>query len=94
MPSLLLAIALCTSLLSATALYARSPHCRLRALGRLAPVGGGAGVLLALASLALWIHGLGVGAGISVMLGSGMLALVALAYLGAWLGTTPERGRR
>lgn len=77
---LLLVSAIATGWLSAWALFRASPHSRGEA--RRWRAGNPLGLLLALVSLVLWVVELGVGAGISVMLGNGMLALMALPYLG------------
>lgn len=91
MSPLIFPVAFATSLLSALALYAGSRHCRLRVLHALHRAGTLIGGMLAVASLALWIRALGIGAGISAMLGSWMLGLVALPYLGAWIAGNPAR---
>ena len=70
--------------LSALALYAGSAHCRWPALHRWRGMATWVGGFLALASLALWIADLGVGAGMCAMLGTWMLALMAFPYLAAW----------
>ena len=84
---LLLPLAFTTALLSALALYAASAHCRWPALRRLHAIGVPLGLAMAAASLALWIAELGAGAGICAMLGTWMLALMALPYLAAWTGS-------
>lgn len=76
---LLTLIAIATAWLSAFALYRASPHSRGQA--RRWRAGNLLGLVLAVASLVAWIAELGVGAGISVMLASWMLALVGLPYL-------------
>ena len=75
--------AIATSLLSAASLYAASKHCRWPSWKRHGTRGNLVGTVLAIAALALWIARLGVGAGLCVMLGTWMLAMMALPYL-AW----------
>ncbi len=83
--SLLLPVfAFITGVFSALALYAGSAHCRWPVLQRRRGVGTWIGWMLALVSLALWVADLGVGAGLCVMLGTWMLALMAFPYLAAW----------
>ena len=74
------AAALLATAASAVACYAGSPNCRWRRWrgGAAAWCGGWA---LAVVALALWIAALGVGAGVSVMLGSWGLFAAALPYL-------------
>lgn len=67
--------------LSALGLYAGSRHCRWVTLRRLGRVGTWAGVVLAVAAWALWVHVLGAGAGSCAMLGSGMFAMMAVPYI-------------
>lgn len=67
--------------LSALGLYAGSRHCRWVTLRRLGRVGTWAGVVLAVAAWALWIHVLGAGAGSCAMLGSWMFAMMAVPYI-------------
>lgn len=92
MPPLLTLFAIATAWLSAFALYRASPHSGGEA--RRWRVGNGVGLLLAAVSLLAWIVELGVGAGISVMLASWMLALVALPYLAHGLRPTITQERR
>jgi hypothetical protein len=73
--------AFATSLLSAAALYAGSRHCRWPSWKPLRRSGSLAGLALAVVSLLLWIVLLGGGAGLCAMLGTWMLAMVALPYL-------------
>ncbi len=80
MPALPATLAALTAVLSAAGLYAGSRHCRWRAWRRMGGSGTVIGALLALASLALWIAALGVGAGLCAMLGTWMLAVMALPY--------------
>lgn len=87
---LLLPLAFSTTLLSALALYAGSAHCRWPVLRRWRGAGVWAGLALAVLSLWLWMAKLGGGAGFCAMLGTWMLALMALPYLGAWTGQDPE----
>jgi hypothetical protein len=71
--------AFATSLLSAAAFYAGSANCRWRvSRWRHGTV---VGWVLAVVSLAAWIAALGVGAGLSVMLGTWSLGAIALPYL-------------
>lgn len=84
MSLLLPAFAFIATVLSALALYAGSAHCRLRVLQRWQGIGTGIGSVLALVSLVLWGADLGMGAGLCVMLGTWMLALMALPYVAAW----------
>lgn len=91
MPPLLTLFATATAWLSAFALYRASPHSRGEA-GRWR-AGNPLGLVLAAVSLASWILALGTGAGISVMLASWMLGLVASPYLAYWLGPAHARGR-
>lgn len=76
---LLTLLAIATSILSAWLLYRASPH-RAGEAQRWR-LGNPLGLLMAVLSLLLWIADLGVGAGISVMLGSWMLGLMLLPYL-------------
>ena len=80
MPSLLTVSAILAAALSAAGLYAGSPHCRWHAWRRLGRAGTWAGVLLALVSWVLWIRELGLGAGSCAMLGTWMLAMMAVPY--------------
>lgn len=73
-----------TSVVSALALYAGSAHCRWAALQRWRGIGTWVGWVLAMVSLGLWVSDLGVGAGLCVMLGTWMLALMAFPFLAAW----------
>lgn len=86
--NLQVAAAILSSLLSAAALYAASPHCRWPAWRRRGAYGDVVGLLFAVVSLVVWIDELGGGAGLCAMLGTWMLALMALPYL-AWR-TAPE----
>ncbi|GAA5067170.1 hypothetical protein [Lysobacter panacisoli] len=89
--SLLVAIAAATTaMLSAAAFYAASEHCRWPAWKRRGARGRVVGSALAVASLALWIAQLGVGAGLCAMMGSWMLVVIALPYI-AWR-TAPADG--
>lgn len=81
MPSLSIVAAILAAVLSAAGLYAGSRHCRWDAWRRLGRAGTWAGVLLAVASLALWIRTLGAGAGVCAMLGTWMFAMMALPYI-------------
>jgi hypothetical protein len=67
--------------LSALGLYAGSRHCRWAMLRRLGRLGTWAGVALAVVALALWVRGLGAGAGTCAMLASWMFAMMALPYI-------------
>lgn len=71
------------SLASALALYAGSPHCRWPVLQSWRGAGGWVGLALAGFSLWLWVLMLGGGAGLCAMLGTWMLAMMALPYLAA-----------
>jgi len=88
--NLQVAAAILSSLLSAAALYAASPHCRWRAWRRRGAHGNAVGLVLAVVSLVSWVAELGGGAGLCAMLGTWMLGLVALPYL-AWR-TAPSNG--
>ena len=90
MPPLLTLFAIATAWLSAFALYRASPHSRGEA--RRWRAGNPLGLLLAVVSLGLWIYELGTGAGISVMLATWMLGLVASPYLAYWLRPADARG--
>ena len=81
MDTLVAIAAFAASLLSALALYAGSPHCRWPALRRWRGTGGWVGLALAGLSLWLWTLSLGGGAGLCAMLGTWMLAMMALPYL-------------
>lgn len=87
---LLLPLAFSTTLLSALALYAGSAHCRWPALRRWRGSGTWVGLALAALSLWLWMAKLGGGAGFCAMLGTWMLALMALPYLAAVSGRDPD----
>ena len=89
--NLQVAAAILSALLSAAALYAASPHCRWPAWRRRGAHGNLVGLVLGAVSLALWIGELGVGAGLCAMLGTWMLALMALPYL-AWRTAPASRG--
>lgn len=80
-------LAFIAAVLSATALYAASPHCLWLTLRRRKRHAVFTGSLLALASLAGWISVLGASAGVCAMLASWMLALIALPYLALLTGT-------
>ena len=67
--------------LSALGLYAGSRHCRWVTLRRLGRLGTWAGVVLAVAAWALWVHVLGAGVGSCAMLGSWMFAMMAVPYI-------------
>ncbi|WP_369937775.1 hypothetical protein [Xanthomonas tesorieronis] len=77
--------AVCAAL-SALALYAGSPNCRLATLRRLRRFGTWLGLALAGASLAIWIAHLGIGAGLCAMLATWMLALMLVPTFGALRG--------
>lgn len=81
MPSLLVLFALLAAVLSAAGLYAGSRHCRWARWRRLGRAGTWIGALLAVASLALWVRALGVGAGACAMLGTWMFAMMLLPYV-------------
>lgn len=93
---LLLPLAFSTTLLSALFLYAGSAHCRWPALRlRLGRAGTWLGLVLGALSLWLWVQKLGGGAGLCAMLGTWMLALMALPFLAAWTGQDADgRGGR
>ena len=80
--------AFAAALLSALALYAGSPHCLWPALRRWRGTGSWVGLALAGLSLWLWVLALGGGAGLCVMLGTWMLALMALPYLALMTGAS------
>ena len=73
--------AFATSLFSALAFYAGSPHCRWATLHRWRGTGSWLGLALAGLSLWLWVLSLGGGAGLCAMLGTWMLAMMALPTL-------------
>ncbi|MET0580937.1 MAG: hypothetical protein ABWY48_12090 [Pseudoxanthomonas sp.] len=81
MDTLVAIAAFAASLSSAVALYAGSPHCRWWVLRRWRGTGGWVGLALAGLSLWLWTLSLGGGAGLCAMLGTWMLAMMALPYL-------------
>lgn len=87
------ALAVVVTLLSALALYAGSPNCAWHE-GRRLRAATGAGLVLALVALAIWIGGLGVATGLPVMLAAWMLALVLLPYLAVWSREATLAGRR
>lgn len=72
--------AFATSVLSALALYAGSRHCRWQSLRSWRENAGWLGLALAGLSLWLWVLLLGGGAGFCAMLGTWMLAVMALPY--------------
>jgi hypothetical protein len=86
------ALAFVVTVLSALALYAGSAHCRWRGLQRWRGTGTWAGLALAVVALLAWVAELGVGAGLCVMLGTWMLALMALPCL-ALLHASDADGR-
>lgn len=71
--------AFATSLLSAAAFYAGSSNCRWR--WPRWRFGTATGWVLAIVSLTAWIAALGVGAGLSVMMGTWSLGAIALPWL-------------
>lgn len=73
--------------LSAIALYAASPHCMWRVLRGRTRAACVAGFVLAMLSLSVWINLFGLAAGLSAMLMSLMLTLVAQPYLALFVGT-------
>lgn len=77
----ILAAAIASSVLSALALYGGSSHCRWRALRQWRGMGW-LGLALAGFSLLQWVDALGGGAGLCAMLGTWMLAMMAMPYLG------------
>lgn len=81
----LLAMVLTTC--SALALYAGSPHCMWAALRGRPRMARGAGWLLALLALLVWMQVLGSSAGLCAMLANWMLALMAQPYLARVFGT-------
>ena len=85
-------LAALTAALSAAGLYAGSRHCRWHALRRLGRAGTWAGVALAIASLLLWTHALGAGAGVCAMLGSWMFSMIALPYIAGMRVDAAARG--
>jgi hypothetical protein len=93
MDKLMIGAAFVTSLLSALACYAGSPHCRWQALHRWRGKGGWLGLALAGLSLWLWVLSLGAGAGLCAMLGTWMLALMVVPCLGALGGAGPVANR-
>lgn len=91
---MLAASAFVASLASALALYAGSPHCRWPVLQNWRGTGAWVGLALAGLSLWLWVLTLGGGAGLCAMLGTWMLAMMALPYVAALTGAgaTSSRG--
>lgn len=82
-------LALVFAACSAIAWYAASPHCMwsaLRGHPRVARIAAG---VLALLSLASWVHTLGAAAGLCAMLACGMLALMVQPWLALFIGS-PE----
>lgn len=94
MHTLLAAAAFATSLASALALYAGSAHCRWQALTQWRGTGSWIGLALAGLSLWLWVLTLGGGAGLCAMLGTWMLAMMALPYLAASTGAATAAPRQ
>jgi hypothetical protein len=93
-PSLaIIVVATACALLSALALYAGSPHCRVAPLRRLRRVGTWLGLALAIASLAAWIAQLGIGAGLCAMLAAWMLGLMLVPTAGALRGDADAAAR-
>ncbi len=88
-----IALAAVCAALSALALYAGSPNCRLAPLRRLRRFGNWLGLALASASLAAWIAQLGVGAGLCAMLANWMLALMLVPTFGALRGDPGNAAR-
>jgi hypothetical protein len=86
METMLAVAAFVVSLASALALYAGSPHCRWPALQGWRGTGGWVGLALAGLSLWLWVLSLGMGAGLCAMLGTWMLAMMALPCLAVLTG--------
>jgi hypothetical protein len=80
-------LALVFAACSATAWYTASPHCMWSALRGHPRTARIAGFVLAVLSLSLWINAFGFAAGLSAMLVSLMLALVAQPYLALRVGT-------
>lgn len=74
-------LAFVVTVLSALALYAGSAHCRWQSLQRWRGTGTWTGLALAIVALLAWIAELGIGAGVCVMLGTWMLALMLFPYL-------------
>ncbi|RZA34660.1 MAG: hypothetical protein EOP92_14520 [Lysobacteraceae bacterium] len=89
-PGLLAAAAFATSLASALALYAGSANCRWPGLRRWRGTGSWIGLALAGLSLWSWVLLLGGGAGLCAMLGTWMLAMMVLPWLGAASGAVPD----
>ena len=85
--------AFAASLLSAIAFYAGSQHCRWVALRRWRGTGSWVGLALAGLSLWLWTLSLGGGAGLCAMLGTWMLAMMALPYLAVLNDSAPDAAR-
>jgi len=81
------------SLASALALYTGSSHCRWPALQGWRGTGSWVGLALAGLSLWLWVLTLGGGAGLCAMLGTWMLAMMALPYLAALTGADAASSR-
>jgi hypothetical protein len=93
METMLAVAAFTASLASALALYAGSPHCRWPALQGQRGTGGWMGLALAGLSLWLWVLTLGGGAGLCAMLGTWMLAMMALPYLAALTSASTSSSR-
>jgi len=81
-------LALSCAAFAALAWYAASPHCRWRVLRGRPRAMRVAAVMLALLSLAAWVHALGAAVGACAMLGSLMLAAMALPWLALGAGET------
>ncbi|HEY9111731.1 MAG TPA: hypothetical protein VIM92_08170 [Rhodanobacteraceae bacterium] len=80
-------LGLLTAVASAAAFYATSPHCHWRLSRPRSRPGRIAGVLLAAASLAVWVHAFGAAVGISTALAIWMLAVIALPWLALFAKT-------
>lgn len=80
-------LALALAAVSASALYAASPHCMWAAWRRRQRVARMLGIALAIASLLIWICALGAAVGLCAMLASWMLGLIVQPYLALLAGT-------
>jgi hypothetical protein len=84
-------LGLVMAMVSATALYVASPHCRWPFPRRWSRGARGAGLVLAGLSLAAWIFALGPAVGVCAMLATWMLAMVVLPYLALLTGSVDTR---
>lgn len=83
-------VAVIVTFFSALSLYLGSPNGAWNRLARPRRGWLAIGGIGAVIALLLWTRTLGLGAGISVMLGTWILALVALPYLAWWLAPSRD----